>query len=476
MKKDDPSKDQSSIQDHDFLDFDIDSYLEELDDKYQIKHPERKTKNEPEEDHQSTDDTDSKDNINNTDDKQEQQSSDPHPDNDDESESVAAEPKSENQAQETNDEDIVLPLSRTERNKHLPKEKSEYTKNIIAFVKSPKLWKWLGTIVLIIALFFTAYGGYLFYKTNHLLDSSYTERPSSKSKNEKITMTNKPISILLIGLDNNKERNLDTTRTDSLIACTFNPKTGETSMVSIPRDTYVEMYDKENGYNTTGKINSAYSLNGVNSTISAVEKLLNIPIDYYVQVDFNALEDVVNAFGGIYVDVPFTLTEQDAHGKKRIHLKEGDHQKLNGEQALAFARTRHIDNDIQRGVRQQEVISGIVEQALKVGSMTKYVKVLNSLEGHIQTDIPKSILLGLAKSSTEHKIKIEHYQFKWASYNYNGESFVALNKESLSYVSHKLRVQLGEDDKDERDQDGYQEPETTELDPSTYPSYGVTWD
>lgn len=338
--------------------------------------------------------------------------------------------------------------------------------------------RYLGYAVLVIALCFTAYGGYTIRHASELLNNSYKARVTQSNKTtddeddyKKIT---KPISILIMGVDNNKERNLDSTRTDSMIVCTYNPKTGYVAMVSTPRDTYVTM--KGNGYDTTGKINSAYSVAKEEGTIKAVENLLNIPIDYYVTVDFDSVQDVVDAFGGIYVDVPFNLTEQDANGKMKIHFTKGDHQLLNGEEALAFARTRHIDNDIKRGERQQEVIAALVDRAMSAGSITKYASVLKTLNGNVQTDMTQSVILGIAKQALSTGVKIKHYTFEWDSFNYNGESFVSLKENSVKFISHRLRVQLGLDKKTSQDAKGYKLPDSTTMDPRTYPSYGVTWD
>ena len=334
--------------------------------------------------------------------------------------------------------------------------------------------KYVGYAVLAIALCFTAYGGYTLRHADSLFENSYKAREESELEKVDTKKLTKPISILILGIDNNKERHLDSTRTDSMIVCTYNPKTGYVAMVSIPRDTYMHMKGKD--YDTTGKINSAYSVAKEDGTINAVEHLLNIPIDYYVTVDFAALEDVVNAFGGIYIDVPFNLTEQDANGHKTIHFKKGKHQLLNGEEALAFSRTRHVDNDIKRGERQQEVIAALVNRAMSVGSFTKYSKVLSTLNGNVQTDMTQPMIMAIAKKAMSTGIKIKHYTFKWDSFNYNGESFVSLKENSVQFISHRVRVQLGLDKKDDRDEKGYKLPASTVMDPNTYPSYGVAWD
>lgn len=338
-----------------------------------------------------------------------------------------------------------------------------------------KLFIVLGSIMVFLACSLSFYIGYTVNHANQLLQNSYAELPNEQNSGDdtKVEKIHKPISVLIMGIDNTKERHLTSTRTDSLIVCTYNPDNGDVSMVSIPRDTYVTM--KQEHYNTTGKINSAYAIAQEQGTITAVEQLLDIPIDYYVRVDFDTLQDVVNAFGGVYVNVPFNLTEQNAQGKKTVHFHKGKHQLLNGEEALAFARTRHIDNDIERGKRQQEVLCALVDRAMEGGSVTKYAKVLQSLNGHIKTNMPKPVILGIASEALQTGIHITNYAFDWSGFTYNGESFVALKKDSLQFIRHRLQVQLGLADKDKRDEKGYKFKTNGKNDPSTYPPYDVTW-
>ena len=127
-------------------------------------------------------------------------------------------------------------------------------------------------------------------------------------------------------------------------------------MVSIPRDSYV--YIPERG--KKDKITHAHAYGGTEATIETVEELFDIPVDYFFKLNFNAFIDVVDALGGIMVDVPITVSEMDSNDNKNaIHLEKG-FQKLNGEEALALARTRKIDNDIERGKRQQLVLKPLL--------------------------------------------------------------------------------------------------------------------
>ena len=101
------------------------------------------------------------------------------------------------------------------------------------------------------------------------------------------------------------------------------------------------------------------------ATIETVEELFEIPVDYYVKMNFNAFIDVVDAIGGIDVEVPYDRTEKDENDKYTIHLKKGL-QHLDGKHALALARTRKLDTDVERGKRQQMILQAIMKEAVSV--------------------------------------------------------------------------------------------------------------
>ncbi|MGL5382871.1 MAG: LCP family protein, partial [Culicoidibacterales bacterium] len=111
-------------------------------------------------------------------------------------------------------------------------------------------------------------------------------------------MTQEPFNVLLIGMD---EENLDTGRADSLNVATINPQMQTMQMTSIPRDTYVEIPCKNN---LKDKITHAHAYGGTTCTIETVELLLDTQIDFYVKINFNGFVDVIDAIGGIEVNVP----------------------------------------------------------------------------------------------------------------------------------------------------------------------------
>ena len=171
-------------------------------------------------------------------------------------------------------------------------------------------------------------------------------------------------------------------RSDALLVATLNNKEKSVKLVSIPRDSYV--YVPGRGRND--KITHAHAFGGVPGTIETVEGMLDIPIDYYVKMNFNAFIEVVDALGGIEAEVPYKLTELDENDKRTVHLEPGM-QQLNGKHALALARTRKLDNDIERGKRQQMLLKSIMRQATSIKSVTKYGDLIDAVGDNMKTNM-----------------------------------------------------------------------------------------
>lgn len=314
--------------------------------------------------------------------------------------------------------------------------------------------KVLCIVMLFCVLGAAVFGATLLAKANNTTKASYQPRSSALAAGTDANKTVEPykdsFSILIMGIDDNSERKLGSARTDTMILVTVNPTKKKISMVSIPRDSYVKVDTSEfTGYT---KINSAYTYGKEDATISTVENLLDVPINFYVTVDFDAFQQIIDALGGVEINVPVAISEANADVTKIIKLEPGL-QTLNGEEALAFARTRKIDNDIKRGERQQLVVQAVIKKALKVGSITKYSSVLSSLDDHFWTDMNQDTMLQIAQSGLTNKYTFDSYSFLWTD---NGTgSYVYLYQDSLDYISHKLRYSLGLDEADYRDEDGY---------------------
>ena len=178
-------------------------------------------------------------------------------------------------------------------------------------------------IGLILLLTGVGYGAYLYFQADSALTDAFESdgREKSSLRDQAVNPKLDNVSILLMGVDESDKRDdMGPARTDALIFATLNKKTKSVKLVSIPRDSYV--YIPEVGYET--KINHAHAHGGTNATIDTVENLFNLPVDYYVKLNFNAFIEVIDAINGIEMDVPYEFEEQDSNDKANaIHLLPG---------------------------------------------------------------------------------------------------------------------------------------------------------
>lgn len=236
-------------------------------------------------------------------------------------------------------------------------------------------------------LMVSAYALSLQKKAEEAVDRAYEavpETPKSEIRGEaKVEPAKDNVSILLIGVDGSDARQLgDRSRSDALVVATFNPEEKSVKLLSIPRDSYV--YIPKVGYKD--KITHAHAFGGTHAAIESVEEMLDIPIDYYVKMNFNAFIEVVDALGGVEVDVPYDRLEKDENDKNAIQLKKGL-QVLDGRHTLALARTRKMDNDIERGKRQQMILQAIIKEMASLKSIAKYGDVIEAVGDNMKTDM-----------------------------------------------------------------------------------------
>lgn len=205
---------------------------------------------------------------------------------------------------------------------------------------------------------------------------------------KEVDVTNKPFNVYISGIDTYGEIS-SVSRSDVNIVMTINPKTKQILLTSIPRDYYVQLHGTTG---TRDKLTHA-GMYGVDMSITTIEDLLDIEINYYIKVNFTSLIDIVDALGGITVYSDYTFTSID--GK---HFTKGNNS-MNGEQALSFARERKAfsDGDRQRGKDQQAVIAAIIKKVCSKTILSKYDSLLNSLEGKFQTNMSSKKITSLIK-------------------------------------------------------------------------------
>ena len=245
---------------------------------------------------------------------------------------------------------------------------------------------------------------------NTVIAYSYSKEMENQDttlvSNKKLT---EPFTILLMGVDSEID-GLNANAAfngDTLMLITFNPKTLNATMFSIPRDTYVPIACNNNRY---AKINSAAAY-GTSCVISTVEQLTDITIDYYVKINFKGVVDLVDALGGIEVDIEAPdynynhgvncggrfceqNSDRETGANEMIYLDPGL-QTINGEEALAYARCRHLylQSDIDRNRHQQQVVEAIAKKAASLDSLSKIEEILNAVTKNITTNMSSKQIL-----------------------------------------------------------------------------------
>ncbi|MBQ2639483.1 MAG: LCP family protein [Bacilli bacterium] len=221
-------------------------------------------------------------------------------------------------------------------------------------------------------------------------------KKSDVSKNEGASSgksVKEPFTILLMGIDSTDDvltKNA-VANGDTLILITFNPKTLNATMLSIPRDSYVPIAcwsDK-----AQNKITHAAGY-GTDCMMNTIEEYFDVDIDYYAKINFKGLVKLVNAVGGIDVDVPKKLCTDDSSRKKEICINKG-HQHLNGEQALVYARNRKqlANGDFGRAEHQQEIIKALMNKIKTVKDISKFTKILDTVSDNMDTNLTTKQIL-----------------------------------------------------------------------------------
>ncbi|RUL54172.1 LCP family protein [Lysinibacillus antri] len=291
----------------------------------------------------------------------------------------------------------------------------------------------------------TAYGVYITKKAEYAVTESYEviqDRPVSEKREAKVEPIQDNISILFVGVDDGEKRGqgAENSRSDALVLATLNNESKSVKLVSIPRDSYV--YIPHVDYED--KITHAHAFGGTLATIETVEELFDIPVDYYVRMNFDAFIDVVDALGGIEVDVdiPYAFTELDENDRFNVRLEPGL-QELNGSQALALARTRKHDSDIMRGKRQQDILKAIATKAASASSITKYDDIIEAIGDNMKTDMSFDEMKSFLNYFTKGVPQIDALTLVGYDDMSTGTYYYQLDQESLSETQHILKSHLG---------------------------------
>ncbi len=334
-------------------------------------------------------------------------------------------------------------------------------------INRKKIRKKIKIIISAILFVLLIGGGYTWFLVNKA-SSAVRNAAHDLARGDKSDLRDKAVkpitnnvSVLIMGVDESDVRGKEygeAIRTDALLLATFNKDSKTVKLLSIPRDTYTYIPIEKKKDKITHAHAFGSAKNGKNggpqASIDAVEKLMNVPVDYFVKFNFKSFIKIVDDLGGVEVDVPVEFTEQDSNDNaEAIHLEKGV-QKLNGEEALALARTRHIDSDAMRGQRQQLVIEAILKKLTSVGSVTKVGNIIDDINGQFVTNLTFDDMLSFYKYGSDseiEKLQIQGDDCYMAkgddtcsksagggrTYYYNPD------KKELANVTNELRTHLG---------------------------------
>ena len=303
---------------------------------------------------------------------------------------------------------------------------------------------------------------------------------SEKMQNEDLNLVsnkdfNEPLTFLFLGVDSEGD-GLNANAAfngDTLMLMSFNPKTLDAILLSIPRDTYVPIACNNKNY---AKINSSAAY-GTSCVISTINNLLGINIDYYVKINFKGVVDLVEAVGGVEVDVEAPSYMADKYGGKvceqnsdrqfgnKLVCMNPGMQTLNGEQALAYARCRHmyIGSDLDRVKHQQQVVEALANKAMHFSSIKEFQDILNAVSKNIATNMDTDTILSgynVAKNvlgnklSGKDSINIEKATLETYSLNVyvpsqgRNTSAQGYYKDSLLDIQKSFNVILGKEKKE----------------------------
>lgn len=272
----------------------------------------------------------------------------------------------------------------------------------------------------------------MYHDVEDATNSMYNENLELKGNSNKLN-SNKPFSILLLGIDTGNYGRVDKGRSDTLMVGVVNPKTQKTKIISIPRDTYTEIV----GHYTWDKVNHAYSFGGISMTANTINKLLGIRLDYYISINMKGLEDLVDVLGGI------TINNQIGFVQNNYTFEKGT-VKLNGKRALSYSRMRYADpeGDYGRQKRQRLVVEALLNKLLSISTVFSYTDLLSIGKNNIETNITFNEMKKILTDYNTCLNNIETEQLKGTGITKDGISYQEIQEEELIRIKEVLKKEL----------------------------------
>ncbi|WP_407372067.1 LCP family protein [Carnobacterium sp.] len=292
------------------------------------------------------------------------------------------------------------------------------------------------TVVLILLVAGGILGGKVYIDVRNTSDTVFQDIKMENKRSEPIDVKveDHPFSMLLLGTDSGDLGRTEKGRSDTVMLLTVNKEKEKMTILSIPRDTYTEII----GHGTKDKINHAYAFGGVQMSINTVQNLLDIPIDYYVEINMKGLKELADALGGISITPPLTFV-QDGH-----EFNKGETSKMSGDKTLAYTRMRYEDpnGDYGRQARQRQVLDASIKKASSFSSILKYRELLKTLENNMKTNLTFDDMVNIFNDYGSAAANIDQVQLSGTGEMMNGIYYEMLTDEEINRVSNLLREEL----------------------------------
>lgn len=258
-----------------------------------------------------------------------------------------------------------------------------------------KALKIIGIILLIVLIIVSLTAGICYWYVNEKLSKIQTvdvdknEIEITEGVEEELTEYR---NIALLGIDSRQDSYSKGNRSDCIIIASINNKTKEIRLLSVYRDSYLEITNRD-----LDKITHAYSYGGPTLTLSTLNTNLDLDITEFVTVNFDAVKEIVNDLGGI------KMTVTDSEATQISGINSAGNYTLNGEQALDYARIRKIDSDYKRTERMRNVIVASLEK-VKAKNITELNSIVDKVLPRIYTNIDSKEIISLIPSIASYKI------------------------------------------------------------------------
>lgn len=305
-------------------------------------------------------------------------------------------------------------MERQERRKERRKKKSKWKKFL-----------WISLLIVLLAA-----GGAAFFMYQSVQRALGGEDLISEKRTEEVKLQNEEgFTVLLLGVD---ERENDGGRSDTMILMSI--RGDSVKMVSIPRDTRVEIAGK----GTEDKINHAYAFGGIDMAAKTVENFLDVPVDYYVEMNMEGLQEMVDAVGGVDVNNSFAFSYGgDTFEEGALHLT--------GAEALNYARMRYEDpqGDFGRQARQRQVIEGVIEKGSDPAMLLKSGEILSAIGDNVQTNLSLGEIGSIQKNYSNARRNMETEAVQGEGQKIDGVYYYIVSEEERSRLSSLLKEHLG---------------------------------